>query len=454
MNNGNGTLTIAKPGASVRESAGGATELMVRGETAAETLAARAQAQVYGSMQLAKKFPRDMDVVRQELLKDCSRPAFAEKARYALKRGTSSITGFTIRFAEALLRRLTNISVDIAIIYEDAEKRIISVRVIDLESNTTMNEEKSITKQIERRYLKDGQTPISARQNSAGETTYLVEATEDEVLQKQGVAQSKAIRNLVLRMADADLLEEAGSTIVKTKRGEIAKDPDAARRKMLDAFASMNVRADEVKRYIGHDVGSCSPAEVEELRDLYEAIRDGQTTWAGALAEKLDGKNAYECEVCGESLTARAAGFSAKAADGKQLCKAHLEALNPPKAPAANAAAKPKEPTAGAAAPAQAPKPAAPPVAPATPPAATADEAKAPATDEGAASPAHTVNPAAPSQPLNDLRELQAFVEKLNPGEQRAFWRKVGHKEVPQLAALDATMLGVALEEARKRAKR
>ena len=41
-----------------------------------------------------------------------------------------------------------------------------------------------------------------------------------------------------------------------------------------------------LKEYLGHDLSTCSPVELESLRDLWAAIRDGATTWADALAER------------------------------------------------------------------------------------------------------------------------------------------------------------------------
>jgi hypothetical protein len=54
------------------------------------------------------------------------------------------------------------------------------------------------------------------------------------------------------------------------------------------------VHPSDLKSYLGHDLGTCSPAELDQLRGLYAAIKGGDVRWQDALAERLeaDGKEA------------------------------------------------------------------------------------------------------------------------------------------------------------------
>lgn len=402
-----------KAGASVRESAAG-TELTVRGETQGEALAARAQAEVYGAMQLALKRPRDLDLVRQELLKACKRPAFAEKARFALPRGKEKIYGWSIRFAEEVIRCLHNLYITQAITFEDEDKRIVSVRVIDLETNNTRNAEVSIAKTVERRFVKDGQTVIAERKNSEGITVFIVQATDDELLMKQNSAVARVVRNLVLAIAPSDLLDEAYEMIGKAMKGEFDKDPAAARKALLDAFLGQNIPADQVKLYLGHDIGTATPAEMQELRELYQALREGQTNWQEAIEHKLGRPvEGVPCEGCGEDVAQRKAALSRKQHGGKVLC---LKC-----------------------APGAAPKPAA---KPSAAPAATEPQPAAPSGD-------------APLTPTGELARLKELLGTLNAGKRTAVFTAAGFQppaNVNELDTWDATAIGVLLEEAEKRA--
>ena len=106
------------------------------------------------------------------------------------------------------------------------------------------------------------------------------------MLAKEGAIISKIRRNLILQILPGDIQDAARVRILAIRQGDVAKDPDAARRKILDAFAAMNVQPSDLKLYLGHDVATCSPAELQDLRDVYSSIASGEVTWAELIAEK------------------------------------------------------------------------------------------------------------------------------------------------------------------------
>ncbi len=57
----------------------------------------------------AKRFPRDMDQVRGDILASCASPALAEYSQYMYSKGGTEITGPSIRLAEELANAFTNI---------------------------------------------------------------------------------------------------------------------------------------------------------------------------------------------------------------------------------------------------------------------------------------------------------------------------------------------------------
>src|SRR5258708_6569465 len=77
-------------------------------ETASTVLAAQAKAQIEARYVMAERHPRDLDVVRQRMLKECRRPVFAGVARYRKPIG-KGVEGPSIRFAEAAIRLMGNI---------------------------------------------------------------------------------------------------------------------------------------------------------------------------------------------------------------------------------------------------------------------------------------------------------------------------------------------------------
>ena len=104
-------------------------ESLVKSESAqlaTSMVSAQAEAQIKARYLYAERHPRDLDLVRQKLLKECRRPAFAAVARYLKPRG-KGVEGPSIRFAEAAIRLMGNIAVEQSTIYDDREKRIVRV---------------------------------------------------------------------------------------------------------------------------------------------------------------------------------------------------------------------------------------------------------------------------------------------------------------------------------------
>lgn len=282
-------------GTTLREGMNG-RELSVAAETSASAAAAQAAATVQARYAVAWKRPRDMDQVRVALLKECARPGFAHVARYHKPVG-AGIVGPSIRFAEAAARHMGNLLPEIATIYDDERKRIVRVSVADLETNVTYAREIAVDKTVERSVIKPDMVVLSQRQNSLGKTTYLVTATEDQLLTKQMALESKTLRTLLLRLIPGDLLEEAMAKVVETLEAGVTANPDDAKKKIADAFAGIGVQPVDLKAYLGHDLAQCSPAEIVHLRSVYAAIKDGEGTWAEAVESKARGGSVEKGEA-------------------------------------------------------------------------------------------------------------------------------------------------------------
>lgn len=266
----------------------GESQIQLAGETAASAVEAHARAAVQSRYIMAMQRPRNMDQVRQDLLKECLRPGFAEAAIYELPFG-DRITGPSIRFAEAALRCMKNIYVENPAIYDDAKKRILKVSVTDLEANLYYSKDITIDKTVERNSVRQGQTVLSTRQGSSGRTVYVVTASDDELIKKENAQISKAIRTMGLRLIPGDLLDECMALLWKTRASETATDPDASKKSVLDGFFKLNVTPQMIERYLGHEVATMSPAEIDSLRGLWAAIRDGDITWATVMDRRETG---------------------------------------------------------------------------------------------------------------------------------------------------------------------
>ena len=298
MGNDLATVNGGGNGASIARQGFGETSLEKRHETSTSAEAARAQAEVQSRFVVARANPRDDDNVRVRLLRECARTAFATRAFFSVQRGNKPgritgtagrIEGLSVRFAEAAIRHMGNIAVSTRAVYDDAEKRIVAISVVDLETNAAFVKDVVIGKTVERKKLGQGQLALRTRTNSYGDTVYMVEATDEELLQKENALVSKTLRTEGLRLLSADTIEECEQAIIDTVKKEDAQDPDAARKQLADGFAGLNVLPSDLKAYLGHDLAQCSPAQLTDLRGLYAAIREGEQSWSDIMAAKDGG---------------------------------------------------------------------------------------------------------------------------------------------------------------------
>jgi hypothetical protein len=262
-------------------------------ETAASVLAAQAKALVEARYLMAMHRPRDIEVARQKILQECKRPGFARAARYQKPIGKDRKkwpTGPSIRFAEAAIRCMTNIVVETMAIYDDREQRIVRVSVTDLEANVPYSQDVTVRKAVERRSPREGDVILRKRKNSYGDDVFLIEATDDEILNYQNALISKALRTLGLRLIPGDIIDEAMARCVQIQNDEDAKDPNAAKRAIIDSFGEQGVTADQLRDYLGHDLANLQPKELQDLRALYAALRDGETTWREIMDNRTPGE--------------------------------------------------------------------------------------------------------------------------------------------------------------------
>lgn len=272
----------------------GAEQHTAMAETAATAVAAREKTQTEARYVMALRRPRNNEEVRVRMLHECKRPGFAGVARYRKPVGRKMndagqwenqfAEGWSIRFAEAALRCMTNIYPDSCIVYESDDMRILRFSITDLEANLTYSNEVSIRKTVERKTLKKGQSAIAERTNSHGDKVYIVEATDDELQMKQNSAWSKFIRN-GLRFVPGDILDECERAVRQTLADQDAQDPDAARRRMIDAFGDLGITPTDLQAFLGKPLDRIQPAEMKRLREIYTAVKDGETTWQEVMDE-------------------------------------------------------------------------------------------------------------------------------------------------------------------------
>ena len=269
-----------------------------------------ATARIQSAYTMALRNPRDnrIEMIRQNVLRECQRPSFcapdeakygSSLAIYAVPRGKVQVNGKwvdnliqgpTIRFAEMLLREWGFLSIEVNPMGETDDYKLLQVVCTDYQSCNFTSEIVNVPKSIERKKQRGDDELISQRTNSYGDPVYLVKATDDEIAMKTNALVSKARRNLILQAVPGWLIEEAITKVRETARQKDAADPDAAKRKLFDAFATVGVSAQQLSEFVGHG-NALSPAELEDLRGYFSGIKEGYTTWAAIIAAKEEHKD-------------------------------------------------------------------------------------------------------------------------------------------------------------------
>jgi hypothetical protein len=285
-------------------------------ETASSAVAAQARASVEARYLVALQRPRSWVEARLKLLEACKRSRFAETAMYEKPIGSEKITGPSIRFVEEALRAAQNVLAEAIVLFDDADRRIIRVQVTDLEANLCYPQDIIIQKTVERRFPRKGQTVIGQREKTRGETVYIVEASEDELLVKQQALTSKSLRTSGLRLIPSDIVEEAIDQIIETVKSADEKDPTAARKRVVDLFYVQGVGPADLVEYLGHAVEKMNNAELNQLRLVYQAIKEGESTWPAVMEQRKGAATAGSGEA--KAAPTGAAGLKEKLGSKKE----------------------------------------------------------------------------------------------------------------------------------------
>ena len=291
-------------------------------ELASDVLASMARAQVQARYIVAQGKPRDWDVVRQRILADCERPAFAESAMYKKPMGNDTVTGLSIRFAEAAQRAMGNLMPERLLIYDDYAKRIVRLCMTDLESNVTHYKDLILDKTVERKNGK-GRKIVSQRMNSYGDIVYIVEATEDELLTKESAISSKIERQLTLKILPGDIQDEAKRAVRETLTKADKADPKAAKNRLIDSFDDLGIRVEDLKEFlVVESLDTVQPKDLKMLREVYTAIKEGETNWREVMEQRNEARGTKAGEPAPSAASTSAgkakAAASAKAGKGKE----------------------------------------------------------------------------------------------------------------------------------------
>jgi DNA-binding transcriptional MerR regulator len=277
------------------------------GELAPTAAAAAKQADIQSAIVVAKRFPRDEDAAFEKLMKACKRTSFAEDAEYVFPRGGQSVRGPSVNLAREAARVWGNIQYGLTITRDDPGSRQIQGWAWDVETNTRITAEDDFRKLIYRK--KDG----------------WVEPDERDLRELTNRRGAILIRNCILQLLPKDLIEDAVARTHETLKSKAAEDPEGSRKRIIESFSSIGVSAEMLKTYLGHPIAQSSPAEIANLRPIFQSIRDGNSTWKQYVepspeeqAEDLKAKTEAKVAEMKEKLSSKSASAEEKQETGEE----------------------------------------------------------------------------------------------------------------------------------------
>jgi len=218
----------------------------------------REMAEVQSQIFLAKQFPRNEVQAEIKILNACKRKSLAETALYSYPRGSTTVTGPSIRLAEAIAQYWGNINFGIK---EVEQKNGISTVVAyawDMESNT--RQEKVFQVKHER-YAK-------------GKMTKLTDPRDIYELTANNGA--RRLRACILGVIPGDIIDNAMAQCQQTLQSAYEEPLKDRVIKILQWFQKQyGITQEMVEARLGHNIESFTEQDFVTLRSINQSLKDG-----------------------------------------------------------------------------------------------------------------------------------------------------------------------------------
>ena len=235
-----------------------------------QALVAREAAEVHAAMMTAQRFPRDPLKAMDRILAACARPGLAESAIYEYARGGQSVTGPSIRLAEALAGGWGN----------------IATGGVELSRANGVSECLAYAWDLETNYRDEKRFQVRHwRDTKKGGYAITDERDLYELVANMGARRKRAC---ILGVIPADVQEAAVAQCEATLSAKADVTPERIRA-MLDKFMEVGVggsnddgKARErttaaIARKIQRRVDTITPALMTQLGRIYNSLRDGMS---------------------------------------------------------------------------------------------------------------------------------------------------------------------------------
>lgn len=233
-------------------------EMTTSKSVTAEMVTSRQTQEVQGQIIMAKKFPRDEIAARNRILTACQRKRLAEQAEYEYQRGTSKVTGVSIRLAEAMAQNWGNLDFGFVELEQRAGESQVMAYCWDLETNTRQTKIFAVP---HIRETKKGNYPLTGSRDIY------------ELVANQA---ARRVRACILGIIPGDIVEEAVEQCRKTlANGEEKPLEDLIKDCVRTAEKTYQVPQESLEKYIGCKASAFSMNDLIRLKRVFNSIKDG-----------------------------------------------------------------------------------------------------------------------------------------------------------------------------------
>jgi hypothetical protein len=237
----------------------------------------RVAAEVQAAMVIARRFPRDETAAFARAMAACKRRGLAAAAEYAYPRGGQTVTGPSIRLAEALAQTWGNLDFGVVEVEQRRGESTVLSYCWDLETN--VRQTKVFTVAHSRYTRQKGVVSLTDPRD-------IYEMTANQA--------ARRLRACILGVIPGDVVEAAVGQCRKTLSEADGGVPLKDRvRQMAAAFDGLGVSVAMLEARLGHKLAATSEAELVNLRAIFRSLTDNMSAvaqWFGEAPAKEEPK--------------------------------------------------------------------------------------------------------------------------------------------------------------------
>lgn len=240
--------------------------MMLPRDPTGAALVAREIQQVQGAIISAKMYPRDTGLALKRVENAAARVRLAEQAMYSYTRGGQEITGPSIRLAEVLAQSWGNLDFG----FKELDR--------GFEGGTSYSMVQAFCYDLETNVRRSIEFKVPHLRETRKETKALT--SERDIYEFVANQASRRVRNCILSVIPGDIVEAGIEACEKTLAS--AGTLEEKRKKIVEAFAQVDVSVEEIERRLGKKMTSLSSTDYVQLRKIWKSLHDGasdKTDW-------------------------------------------------------------------------------------------------------------------------------------------------------------------------------